>query len=120
MMTDGRPAAVPDGGAARAAEPPAWRAWYILFVLTAATLFAFVDRQVLTLSAEPIRTAFELSDLQLGLLQGTGIAIFAGLASYPLAWLADRVDRRLVLAGSIVWPGGVVGCGLGSGLNQPQ
>jgi MFS family permease len=76
------------------------------------TLFAFVDRQVLVLLAEQIRIALGLSDFQLGLLQGTGIAIFTGIAIYPLAWLADRFDRRLVLAGSIIaWSLAVVGCG---------
>jgi MFS family permease len=88
-----------------------WVSWYALAVLTVVTLFAFVDRQVLILLAEQIRISLGLSDFQLGLLQGTGIAIFTGLAIYPLAWLADRFDRRLVLAGSIVaWSLAVVGC----------
>jgi MFS family permease len=89
-----------------------WVSWYALAVLTIVTLFAFVDRQVLVLLAEEIRIALDLSDFQLGLLQGTGIALFTGLAIYPIAWLADRFDRRLVLAGSIVaWSLAVVGCG---------
>jgi MFS family permease len=76
------------------------------------TLFAIVDRQVFVLLAEPIRIALKLSDFQLGLLQGTGVAIFGGLAAYPIAWMADRLDRRLVLAGSVfAWSVFVVCCG---------
>jgi MFS family permease len=102
--------------AAASAEPEGsttWLSWYALAVLTAVTLFAFVDRQVLVLLAEQIRISLGLSDFQLGLLQGTGIAIFTAIAMYPLAWLADRFDRRLVLAGSIIaWSLAVVACGM--------
>jgi MFS family permease len=88
-------------------------AWYALGVLTLVTLFAFVDRGVLVLQAEVIRKEFNLTDLQLGFLQGTGVAIFAALASYPLGWLADRFDRRAVLAASVIlWSASVVASGL--------
>jgi MFS family permease len=82
---------------ADSAESAPVSAWYALGVLTLVTLFAFIDRGVLVLQAEVIRKEFNLSDLQLGFLQGTGVAIFAALASYPLGWLADRFDRRVVL-----------------------
>lgn len=88
-------------------------AWYALAVLTVVTLFAVVDRQVLVLQAETIRKALQISDAQLGLMQGTGVALFAALASYPLSWFADRYDRRLVLAGClVVWSTAVVACGM--------
>jgi MFS family permease len=104
--------------AAPAAKVPV-RAWYALGVLTLVTLFAFVDRGVLVLQAEVIRKEFSLSDLQLGFMQGTGVAIFAALASYPLGWLADRFDRRAVLAGSIVfWSAAVVATGLAQNYEQ--
>jgi MFS family permease len=94
-------------------------AWYALVVLTLVTMFALVDRQILILLAEPIRKHLSLSDLQLGLLQGTGIAIFAALATYPLGWLADRFDPRLVLMGCVsVWSSAVVGCGLAQNFEQ--
>jgi MFS family permease len=94
-------------------------AWYALAVLTLVTMFALVDRQILVLLAEPIRKHLALSDLQLGLLQGTGIAIFAALATYPLGWLADRFDPRLVLMGCVaVWSTAVVACGLAQTFEQ--
>lgn len=101
-------------------EPRASRwAWYALAVLVATNLLAMVDRHIFMLLAEPIRKALALSDLQLGLLQGTGIALFTALASYPLGWLGDRVDRRWVLAGCIaVWSSAVVACGLAQDFGQ--
>ena len=94
-------------------------AWYALGVLTLVTLFSFVDRGVLILQAEVIRKAFSLSDVQLGFLQGTGVAIFAALAAYPMAWLADRYDRRAVLAGSVLfWSLAVIGSGLAQTYEQ--
>jgi MFS family permease len=90
-------------------------AWYALGVFTVVTLFAYVDRTIFALLAEPIRQTMSLSDLQLGLFQGAGLALFAALAYYPIGWLADRFDRRYVMIGGIaLWSSAVVGCGLAS------
>ncbi|MFC0104367.1 MFS transporter [Sphingopyxis terrae] len=75
----------------------AW-AWYGLGVLLMTTLFAFVVRQMLSLIAPSLQTSLGFSDLQLGMLQGLGMAVFASVASYPMGWLADRFGRRLILA----------------------
>jgi MFS family permease len=88
-------------------------AWYALAVLAVVSFFAFLDRQILVLLAEPIRTDLGLSDLQLGMVQGFGVALFAALAGYPLGWAADRFDRRKVLAACILWWSlAVVGCAM--------
>lgn len=88
-------------------------AWYGLAVLIAASILAAVDRQILVLLAEPIRQSLDLSDTKLGLLQGAGIALFAGLAAVPLGWLADRHGRKWVLAGCVlVWTAATAACGL--------
>lgn len=73
-------------------------AWYGLGVLLMTTLFAFVVRQMLSLIAPSLQTSLGFTDLQLGMLQGLGMAVFASVASYPMGWLADRFGRRLVLA----------------------
>lgn len=104
---------------AAAARPSLAYAWYSLGVLVVVTLFAFIDRQVIILLAEQIKVAFQLSDLQLGFLQGTAVALFSAVAAYPLAWAADRIDRRLVLSACIVvWSLAVVGCGLAQTYTQ--
>lgn len=102
-----------------AARPSLAYAWYSLGVLVVVTLFAFIDRQVIILLAEQIKVAFALSDMQLGFLQGTAVALFSAVAAYPLAWAADRIDRRLVLSVCItVWSLAVVGCGLAQSYTQ--
>jgi MFS family permease len=97
----------------RAPSVSARAAWWSLGVLTLVMLFAVLDRGVLTLQAETIRKSLGLSDFQLGFLQGTAVALMVGIVSYPLGWLADRYDRRLVLVGCIIfWSLAVVGSGM--------
>lgn len=90
-------------------EPAPWRG---LAVLIALGLYTYMDRQIIGLQAEPIRQQLGLGDTQFGLIQGAGGALMTALVGYPLAWLADRCDRRWVLAGClIVWCVAVALCG---------
>ena len=80
-------------------------------ILLVADLVMMVDREMLVLQTQGIKSALVLSDLQFGMLQGLGIAIFAAVVGYPVGWLADRFDRRLVLFGAImIWALAVVAC----------
>lgn len=93
--------------------------WYALAVLLALTLFAFVDRQVLTLAAAPMAVSLDLSDSELGMVQGLAFAIFTVVAVYPIAWAADRFDRRIVLGLCVVtWSVGTAACGLAANFEQ--
>jgi MFS family permease len=113
LAPDTLAAQVPDKESAPAS------AWYSLFVLTIVTLIAFIDRNILLLQAESIRKVMALSDLQLGLLQGTAVAAFAALATFPLGWLADRFDRRLVLGGcALFWSCAVFASGMAQTYEQ--
>lgn len=70
-----------------------------VFVITLATLMALnlMDRQLLAIVAEPIKHEFNLSDTQLGVLTGAIFAFVFALASVPIAWAADRVNRVGIL-----------------------
>lgn len=93
--------------------------WYTLWVILGITIFAVVDRQILTLAAAPLAEGLALSDSQLGMVQGLAFAIFSTLALYPLAWAADRFDRRIVLGLCIlVWSLGTAACGLAQNFEQ--
>lgn len=95
-----KPAARPDTESRRAVT----LAWYGLAVLLMTTLFALVVRQMLSLIGPSLQTSLGFTDLQIGMLQGLGMAIFACVASYPMGWLADRYGRRLLLAiGVGIW-----------------
>lgn len=101
--------------------PPSapWHAWYGLGVLIVATLFSFVDREILSLVAEPVRKELSMSDTQLGILQGLGMALFTGVASLPIAWVADKFGRRWVLVVSVlVWSVATAACGAAHTFSQ--
>lgn len=91
-------------------------AWYALIIVSIAVLYAVIDRQVLILLAQPLKADLFLSDTQIGSLQSVGAVLFASIAVIPLGWLADRMDRRLLLALCIIiWSLAVASCGLATG-----
>lgn len=82
----------------------AWGAWYGIGVLLAIGLSAYLIRQLIVLVTEPLKTSLSLSDTQIGSLNGLALLLVVALATYPMGWLADRVDRRLLLATCVaVW-----------------
>ena len=64
-------------------------------------IFNLVDRQIMTILLEPIKREFGASDTGMGLLTGSIFAGFYALASIPLARLADRFPRKLVIGGAL-------------------
>lgn len=80
--------------------------WFVLFMLTLVYTFNFVDRQILVILQEPIKAELGLSDAQLGLLTGFSFALVYVCAGIPIAWLADRSNRRNIVAGALaLWSG---------------
>jgi predicted MFS family arabinose efflux permease len=77
---------------------------YVLAILFVAYVFNFVDRQIVSILAEPIRRDLGLSDTQLGLLTGTAFALFYATLGIPIARLADLWVRRHIIAiGLALW-----------------
>ena len=83
--------------------PRAPVAWYATAVLTLAYTFSFVDRQVLNLLVEPIRTDLGLSDTSISFLQGLAFVIPYVLMSVPLGRLVDSFNRIAVLIGGVLY-----------------
>lgn len=68
--------------------------------------FNFIDRQILVILQEPIKAELGLSDTQLGLMTGLTFALFYVIMGLPIARLADRSNRRNIVAISLtVWSG---------------
>ena len=64
----------------------------------------FIDRQILVILQEPIKAELGLSDTQLGLLTGFSFAAVYVTAGIPITWLADRRNRRKIVAVSLsIW-----------------
>ena len=79
-------------------------AWWTIIVLMLLSLYTIADRPLFNMLVEPIRKELLLSDFQIGLVQGLSVALFTAFVGYPIAWLADRYDRRFVLFASIgIW-----------------
>jgi MFS family permease len=74
---------------------------YTLGVLTLVYTFNFIDRQLLSILQEAIKTELLLTDAQLGLLTGFAFAMFYVTAGVPIARLADRSNRRNIVAASV-------------------
>jgi MFS family permease len=91
----------------------------VMAFLIAAYTLNFIDRQIIGILAEPIKTDLALTDAQLGWLGGTAFALFyAGLA-VPVAMLADRRDRSWIVAtGLALWSAATALCGLAQGFWQ--
>lgn len=71
---------------------------YILIVLVAVYTINFVDRQILSILLEPIKMEMGFSDSALGFLTGFGFALFYATLGIPIALLADRSNRRNLIA----------------------
>lgn len=72
-----------------------------LTLLTLTYFFSYMDRQILAILQELIKRDLELSDTQLGLLSGLAFAVFYATLGIPVARLADRVNRRNIVALSL-------------------
>ena len=78
--------------------------WFVLAILTVVYAFNFIDRQILVILQEPIKAELGLSDTQLWLLTGFSFAVVYVTAGIPIAWLADRSNRRNIVAVSLgIW-----------------
>jgi hypothetical protein len=81
-----------------AADSGVARRWYVLLVLTLVYALSIADRFVMSTLIEPIKADLGLSDSSIGFLTGSSLAFFYVTAGLPLATLADRANRRTMIA----------------------
>jgi MFS family permease len=92
--------------------PSPSQAWFAAAMLAIANTFAFVDRQALALLVQPIKQDLHASDTEMSLLYGLSFTIFYVLVGIPVARLADRTNRRNIVAAAIfVWSLATTFCG---------
>jgi len=75
-----------------------------LVILTLVYALSIADRYVMSTLIEPIKAALHLSDSAIGFLTGVALAIFYVTAGLPLATLADRANRRTLIALALSLP----------------
>src|SRR5882757_5133275 len=71
------------------------------------------DRYVVSTVLEPIRLELHLGDTGVAFLTGVPLALFYVTLGIPISLLADRANRRNILAAClIIWSGFTAACGL--------
>ncbi|MFC6623152.1 MFS transporter [Novosphingobium panipatense] len=87
-----------------ASYPPHKTARWAIMVLSVLGFFLSMDVTLTTLLIEPMKHDMVLTDVEIGLLQGTAFGLAFGLASLPLGRAIDRANRvTLLKLGLIVW-----------------
>ena len=71
---------------------------YALGVLVVVYTFNFIDRQILAILLPAIKAEFLVDDWVLGFLAGSAFALFYATLGVPIATLADRWNRRNLIA----------------------
>lgn len=103
------------------AEPASGRAGpnVVLAMLLLVYSFNFLDRQILSILAQPVKTDLGLTDTQMGALGGLAFALFYSTMAIPLGLLADRTGRsRVITVSLVVWSGFTALCGMASNFIQ--
>ena len=74
---------------------------YVLFMVTLVYVVNYLDRQILAILLPLIKSEFRVSDSALGVLAGPAFAVIYATLGIPLAFVADRINRRNIIAGSM-------------------
>ena len=79
---------------------------YVLGLLVVVYTFNFIDRQILAILLPAIKAEFGVTDTILGFLAGSAFALFYATLGVPIALLADRWNRRNLIALALAtWSG---------------
>ena len=93
--------------------------WYVLIIMMLAYTINIADRYVMSTVLEPIRLELKLTDGGVAFLTGVSLALFYVTMGIPLSWIADRYNRKNLLAISItIWSAMTALCGTSQGYMQ--
>jgi MFS family permease len=85
---------------------------YAMGLLLGIYIINFLDRQVVNILAEPIKNDLGLADWQLGLMSGLAFALFYTVLGIPIARIAERKNRPVIIGSAIAaWSGFTMLCG---------
>ena len=87
--------------------------WIVLAVLLLVSIVNFADRFLITGLIGPIKQEFGLGDGMIGLLMGPAFVVLYVVLGVPLARLADRSSRALIIAGGcVLWSASTIATGM--------
>jgi predicted MFS family arabinose efflux permease len=94
-------------------EPPDRDRWYVLAVMTLVYALNIADRFSISTLIEPIRLELQLTDSGVAFLTSVALALFYVTIGIPIALLADKANRRNILAIALaLWSAMTAVCGL--------
>ena len=97
----------------QAQAPSSILRWYVLILTCLIYAINIADRYVVSTVLEPIRLELRLDDAGVAFLTGAPLALFYVTFGIPISWLADRANRRNILAVSlIIWSAFTALCGI--------
>ena len=90
--------------------------YYVIAILTIGGVLNIADRLILSILLEDIKAEFAFTDTQIGLITGLAFTVFYVTFGIPIAWLADRKNRKTIVALSIAtWSLMTALCGVATG-----
>jgi MFS family permease len=93
--------------------------WYMLMLCMVAYIFSFIDRTIVNLLVEPIKADLLLTDTQFSYIQGLAFVLCYASMGIPIARLADRKSRPLIIsAGILFWSISTAMCGTAKTFGQ--
>src|SRR5690606_24532868 len=75
---------------------------YVVLVLMVAYMLSFMDRVLISLMIDPIRSELGLGDTQVGLLVGFGFVLLYSIMGVPFGSIADNGNRRNLMVGGVL------------------
>jgi MFS family permease len=99
----------------RTPENPNRRSHYTLLILLFVYAMSLVDRQIMGVLIEPVKTEFHVSDTAMGMLTGLAFSLFYSALAIPFGRYADRSNRRNFIAlCCAAWSVMTALCGMGT------
>ena len=79
-------------------------AWFALVLMAAANLFNYLDRQIVSILAQSIKSDLKLDDADLGFILGTAFAVFYSVVGIAMGRISDFITRKKLMAfGVALW-----------------
>jgi len=93
--------------------------WYMVILLCVAIIVSYLDRGVIAVLVPFLKAEFQLSDIEIGLLQGISFSLFFAVASLPVGRMVDHLNRRnIIIAGILIWSISTMMCGIAASFWQ--
>jgi len=113
VIVGGKAVGPESGSAAPTSSYSAAYTGYITFILALVFMLAATDRNIMSILLVPMQDELKVSDTAMGALTGAAFALVYATAALPLARLADRGNRRNLIAVAVgFWSAMTAVCGL--------